>query len=246
MDAFQKALEKLNELLSEAGVLIKGNYFTDNTKSGTAITISGLDFSEHDKMLIDDKKEKLQKKIKDLRFDIGKSFMDTTDDGFALFIRGMMNGISNCLDILKGKDIDENIRDVFESYKTSIVDSSRGHLFCTCLKSPIEELEREGKRKQDEINCLKEEIYKVKELNDKCCEDNAKQKRENEELRHQLKKKESVSILPYEPIAVAQMLITATDKCSDTDEIYNIYDISDLRQIAEHLLVYCNNNKDEG
>lgn len=166
MDAFQKALEKLNELLEENGVVIKGSRYKSSDVSGMVIAIDELDFSEHDKMLIDDKK-KLQKKIKDLRFDIGKNFMDTTDDGFALFIRGMMNGISNCLDMLKGKDIDENIRDVFESYKSSIADSGRGYLFCTCLKSPIEELEREGQRKQDEINCLKEEICKVKELNDK-------------------------------------------------------------------------------
>ena len=59
--------------------------------------------------------------------------------------------------------------------------------------------------------------------------------------------------LPFEPIEVAQMLINATSKYKanafqrafagiEEDE-YNIYDASALRQIAEHLLVYCNNNE---
>ena len=58
--------------------------------------------------------------------------------------------------------------------------------------------------------------------------------------------------LPYEPIKVAEMLIDAqvtyeTNSLSrafgagDT-ETYNLYSKSDLRQIAEHLLVYCNNS----
>lgn len=60
--------------------------------------------------------------------------------------------------------------------------------------------------------------------------------------------------LPCEPIEVAQMLITQTipipalqigDKKVDGAEV-SVFGISGLRQIAEHLLVYCNNNKDEG
>ena len=58
--------------------------------------------------------------------------------------------------------------------------------------------------------------------------------------------------LPYEPIKVAEMLIDAqgiyeTNSLSrafgagDTGT-YNLYSKSDLRQIAEHLLVYCNNS----
>ena len=59
--------------------------------------------------------------------------------------------------------------------------------------------------------------------------------------------------LPYDPIKVAEMLIDAqvtyeTNSLSrafgagDT-ETYNLYSKSDLRQIAEHLLVYCNNSE---
>lgn len=61
--------------------------------------------------------------------------------------------------------------------------------------------------------------------------------------------------LPNEPIKVATMLIDATGNY-ETNSLsrafgagdigtYNLYSKSDLRQIAEHLLVYCNNAEDE-
>ena len=54
--------------------------------------------------------------------------------------------------------------------------------------------------------------------------------------------------LPFDPLETANMLINATYK----DEIpflerqvdRNVYDIDDLEQIAEHLLVYCKHNKE--
>lgn len=61
--------------------------------------------------------------------------------------------------------------------------------------------------------------------------------------------------LPIEPIKVASMLIDATETyetsslakrfgAGDT-ATYKLYSNADLRQIAEHLLVYCNNSEDE-
>lgn len=60
--------------------------------------------------------------------------------------------------------------------------------------------------------------------------------------------------LPSEPIKVAGMLIDAQDTYKTSSiaralgaghtETYNLYSKSDLRQIAEHLLVYCNNAED--
>lgn len=118
-----------------------------------------------------------------------------------------------------------------------------------CLSDQKWQLERE-------IEGLQEEIDRIKKLNDECCEENIRLNRENKELRQQIEETDLVGNLPYEPIEVAQMLITATHIYEtsglqralgkgETDS-YNIYDISGLRQIAEHLLVYCNNNKDEG
>ena len=54
--------------------------------------------------------------------------------------------------------------------------------------------------------------------------------------------------LPFDPLETANMLINATYK----DEIpflerqvdRNVYDIDDLEQIAEHLLVYCKHNRE--
>ena len=49
--------------------------------------------------------------------------------------------------------------------------------------------------------------------------------------------------LPEEPIKVAEMLISATGTYTNLlgkKQDYNVYDKSELRQIAEHLLVYCN------
>ena len=61
--------------------------------------------------------------------------------------------------------------------------------------------------------------------------------------------------LSTDPIEVAQMLINATYeretnamerafyKCGDTETVQR-YSINDLEQIAEHLLVYCNHNRE--
>lgn len=58
-----------------------------------------------------------------------------------------------------------------------------------------------------------------------------------------------------EPISVAQTLISAKRGYELSEEekqrsglekgYYHIFDISELRQIAEHLLIYCNHNKEE-
>lgn len=62
--------------------------------------------------------------------------------------------------------------------------------------------------------------------------------------------------LPTEPIEVASMLINAEGEyehnpiakafCGTDKGKYKLFDISELRQIAEHLLVYCNANEREG
>lgn len=57
--------------------------------------------------------------------------------------------------------------------------------------------------------------------------------------------------IPTEPIKVAEMLITAKGECEPLHirnnvfkDTYRIFKVSELRQIAEHLLVYCNNRKE--
>lgn len=61
--------------------------------------------------------------------------------------------------------------------------------------------------------------------------------------------KDVADFLPTEPIKIAEMLITAEGECEplimgnmEHKDTYRIFDASELRQIAEHLLVYCNHN----
>lgn len=57
-----------------------------------------------------------------------------------------------------------------------------------------------------------------------------------------------------EPIGVANIIINAEGTRKNlfgritgkgATETYRIFDVSELRQIAEHLLIYCNHNKEE-
>ena len=73
-------------------------------------------------------------------------------------------------------------------------------------------------------------------------------KAENQELKQRIaefENKETVE-LPFDALETANMLINATYKAeipfSDRQVDMNVYDIDDLEQIAEHLLVYCKHN----
>ena len=75
-------------------------------------------------------------------------------------------------------------------------------------------------------------------------------KSENQELKQriaELANKETVE-LPFDALETANMLINATYKAEipflEKQVDRNVYDIDDLEQIAEHLLVYCKHNKD--
>ena len=54
--------------------------------------------------------------------------------------------------------------------------------------------------------------------------------------------------LPFDALETANMLINATYKAEipflEKQVDRNVYDIDDLEQIAEHLLVYCKHNKE--
>ena len=75
-------------------------------------------------------------------------------------------------------------------------------------------------------------------------------KAENQELKRRIaefESKETVE-LPFDALETANMLINATYKAEipflGKQVERNVYDIDDLEQIAEHLLVYCKHNKD--
>lgn len=87
---------------------------------------------------------------------------------------------------------------------------------CLALSDKCKAKECQIKEMQSHIDCLKAELAEI-----------------------QMNKQE----LPEEPIRVAEMLISTTGTYTDwfgKEQDYNIYDKPELRQIAEHLLVYCN------
>ena len=76
-------------------------------------------------------------------------------------------------------------------------------------------------------------------------------KAENQELKQRIaefENKETVE-LPFDALETANMLINATYKAEipffEKQVDRNVYDIDDLEQIAEHLLVYCTHNKEK-
>ena len=114
------------------------------------------------------------------------------------------------------------------------------------------------KRFKAEIECLKRQIKKLESIRTRCHE-SARDSFDlgnygclhivtADELKTTKDKNERTVELPFDPLETANMLINATYKSENcmTGTIYDkdIYDIDDLEQIAEHLLVYCKHNKE--
>ena len=94
-------------------------------------------------------------------------------------------------------------------------------------------------RKNDEISDLRKELRESKA----CIT----------QLKNELQKKCSFETdrlvkLPFDPLETANMLINATYKAEipflERQVDRDVYDIDDLEQIAEHLLVYCKHNRE--
>ena len=94
-------------------------------------------------------------------------------------------------------------------------------------------------RKNDEISDLRKELRESKA----CIT----------QLKNELQKKCSFETdrlvkLPFDPLETANMLINATYKAEipflERQVDRDVYNIDDLEQIAEHLLVYCKHNKE--
>ena len=95
-------------------------------------------------------------------------------------------------------------------------------------------------RKNDEISDLRKELRESKA----CIT----------QLKNELQKKCSFETdrlvkLPFDPLETANMLINATYKAEipllERQVDRNVYNIDDLEQIAEHLLVYCKHNQED-
>ena len=114
------------------------------------------------------------------------------------------------------------------------------------------------KRFKDEIESLKRQIEKLESIRTRCHES----ARDSFDLGNygclhivtadELKTTKDVNDrmveLPFGALETSNMLINATYKAEipflEKQVDSNVYDIDDLEQIAEHLLVYCKHNKD--
>lgn len=118
----------------------------------------------------------------------------------------------------------------------------------------IKELERQLERSQTTINQIDEVLKEFFGATFEICETKEDFEGYRKFLEKQIKKKNVVDFLPTEPIKVADMLINAEGEyehnslakafCGTDKGTYRIFDVSELRQIAEHLLVYCNHNEE--
>ena len=110
------------------------------------------------------------------------------------------------------------------------------------------------KRFRDEIKQLKHELSDVQKLADEYYNKCIDLSNQIEKLKSELEAKvdfetDSLVKLPFDPLETANMLINATYKAeipfTGKRVDRNVYDIDDLEQIAEHLMVYCKHNRED-
>lgn len=114
------------------------------------------------------------------------------------------------------------------------------------LMPTIDKMDKQISEMQSHIDCLKAELEEIQKKNDLYV------KITNHGIQFC---KEKTKELPLEPVDVAAMLIKATVTCkaNSIQKAFNCpdeyeadrYSKADLKEIAEHLLVYCNNAEEE-
>lgn len=114
------------------------------------------------------------------------------------------------------------------------------------LDADNESLAEEADRKNAEIAKYKSAFESAKTEKDKAV---CKYQNEIDQLKDRIRElEESQEDLPVEPIKIAEYLMDRTFEIKNTfpalqggkTSIVPVHDVSELRQVAEHLLVYCN------
>lgn len=118
------------------------------------------------------------------------------------------------------------------------------------FKDEIAELKEQLERRRNTINQIDDILEKLFGVR----HDSVDNPDEFEKILTDKVKGNASNFLPTEPIKVADMLINAEGEyehnplekkiCGNDKGTYRIFDVSELRQIAEHLLVYCNHNEE--
>lgn len=177
----------------------------------------------------------------------GEEFIAFLDEKYILCKKTEFFGTQDANKQLN-KDV-EKLQSEVEKYRKSFENAKKE---CDCqiaeYQKKIEELEHDLKTAGEKIQDLAGENMKLQ-----CERNDYKSKSEFFEVeRMRVKQNEITDFLPTEPIKVADMLINAEGEyehnpiakalCGEDKGTYRIFDIGELRQIAEHLLVYCNHN----
>lgn len=130
-----------------------------------------------------------------------------------------------------------------DKYRKAFEDAKKERDCQICeYRKKIMDLEHDLKTAGEKIQDLAGENMKLQ-----CERNDYKTKSEFLEVeRMRVKQNEFTDFLPTEPIKVADMLINAMcEPCASVlsfGKPYSMYDMQELRQIAEHLIAYCNHN----
>lgn len=211
------------DLLKRYGVYV---HYTE-TKFGEEITANSIeeqygivfdsmDFSQHDKEFTD--------KIKELEEELKKLIRERTEI------------LWEFCDSVKKEDYDEEVNRLqseVEKYRKAFEDAKKER-DCQIVEyqKKIEELTNEKESLETRLKLLKSERDDLRE--------------EVEKLRN------AQDFSNLEPIGVANIIINSEGTRENlfgritgkgATETYRIFEASELRQIAEHLLVYCNHNE---
>ena len=122
----------------------------------------------------------------------------------------------------------------------------------------LDDYEIAMQKKNDEIESLKRRVKKLESIRMRCHE-SARDSFDSgnygclhivtaDELKTTKDVNDRTIELPFDPLETANMLINETYKAEipflEIQVDRNVYDINDLEQIAEHLLVYCKHNRE--
>lgn len=143
----------------------------------------------------------------------------------------------------------DRLQSEVEKYRKAFEDAKKERDFRICeYQKEIEKFKHDLKTAGEKIQDLVGENMKLQ-----CERNDYKSKSELLEIeKMRVGQNEFFDFIPTEPIKIADMLINAKGEYEHNPlekalykkdkGTYRIFDIGELRQIAEHLLVYCNHN----
>ena len=125
---------------------------------------------------------------------------------------------------------------------------------CYVEASDYDKILLELKKSNEKVAKIESELFDSQKSDDECHNKCIDLKNQIEKLKSELETKvdfetDRLVKLPFDPLETANMLINATYKAEipflERQVDRNVYDIDDLEQIAEHLVVYCKHNRED-